>query len=136
MYRWKLASTRGGRLPVVMLCVFRDHFTFTVCTLCVTFNGKFANDVGHDGLGGITSRRGSRFEPHWVTRFFAPFQTGSVALTASCTMYRVHFPWVKRPERGVDYWSPSCAENKEFYVLRSASVPSWQVMILQSILSE
>lgn len=120
MYRWKFASTRGGRLPVVMLCVFRNQFTFPVCTLCVTFNGKFANDVGRDGVGGIASRSGSRFEPHWGTRFFAPFQTGPVAHTASCTMYRVHFPGVQRPERGVDYWPPSCAENR---VLRT-SAPS------------
>jgi hypothetical protein len=112
MCRRKLTSTRGGRLPVVMLCVFRYQFTFPVCTLCVTFNGKFANDMSRDGVGGIASRSDSRFEPHWGTRFIAPFQTGPVAHTASCTMYRVHFLGVQRLKRGVDYWLPSGAENK------------------------
>jgi hypothetical protein len=116
MYRWKLASTRGGRLPVVMVCVFRNQFTFPACKLCVTFNGTFADDVGPDDVSGIASRSGSRFEPHSGTRFFAPFQTGPVAHTVSCTMYWFHFPGVIRPERGANYWPPSCAESKEFYV--------------------
>jgi hypothetical protein len=115
MYRWKFTSTREGRLPVVMLCVFRNQFTFPVCALCFTFNGKFANESGRDGVGGIASRSGSRFEPHWGKRFFVRFQTGPVAQTASCTMYRVHFPGLERPERGVDYCSP-LAPRIEFYV--------------------
>jgi len=92
------------------------RITLPVCTMCVTFNGKFADDVGRDDVGGIASRSGSRFEPHWRTRFFAPFQTGPVAHTASCTMYWVHFPGIQRPERGVEYWPPSCAKNKDFYI--------------------
>lgn len=116
MYRRKLLSTRGGSLLFVMLCLFLNQFTLPVCTMCITFNGRFADDVGRDVIGGIASRSGSRFEPHWGTRFSAPFQNGPVAHTASCTMYWVHIPGIQRPERGFDYWPPSCAENKEFYV--------------------
>ena len=43
----------------------------------------------------------------------APFQTGPGSHNLLCSAYRLPFPGVKRPGRGVDHPSPASAEVKE-----------------------
>jgi hypothetical protein len=135
MYRWKLASTRGGRLPFVMLLVFLNQFTLPVCTLCVTFNGKFANDMGREGVGSIASRSGSRFEPHWETRFLRPCRP-ALWLTQPPVQCAGSISQGYSGRSVVSTAVPHLAPKiKSSTYLPSPSVPSWQVMVLKSILT-
>ena len=64
-------------------------------------------------------------------RFFSPVQTGPLAHTSSYTrVYRVSFPGVKRPGRGVNHPPSSRAEVKERteLYLYGLSGPSWPLL--------
>ena len=64
------------------------------------------------------------------TRYSPPFQTGSGPPPLLRSGYRVSFPGVKRPERGVNHPPPYSAEVKERVELHfyTPSGPSWPVL--------
>ena len=71
--------------------------------------------MGRDSSVGIATRyglEGPGIELRWGARFSAPVQTGPGAQPASYTMGTGSLPGVKRPERDVDYPTPSSAEVK------------------------
>ena len=62
--------------------------------------------MGRNSAVGIATRYGMdgpAIESPWVTRFFAPFQTGHGTHPASYTVSTGSFRGVKRPGRGVDH---------------------------------
>jgi hypothetical protein len=78
-----------------------------------------ATGCGLDGPG---------IESRWEARFSAPVQTAPWAHPASWVVGTGSFPGVKRPGRGVDHPTPSCAEVKEVELyLYSLSGSSWPV---------
>ena len=71
---------------------------------------------GRNSSVGIATRYGldgPGIESRWGARFFAPFRTGTVAHSASCTVGTGSFPGVNRPGRGVDHRPTSSTEVKE-----------------------
>jgi len=71
---------------------------------------------GRDSSVGIATRYGldvPGIESRWGMRFSAPVQTGPETHPASCTIGTGSFPWVMRPERGVDHPHPSSAKAKK-----------------------
>jgi hypothetical protein len=73
---------------------------------------------------------GPGIESQWGARYSAPVQTGPAGHPISYKMGADSFPWVKRPELGVDHPSPTSAEVKERVelYLYSPSGPSWPVI--------
>ena len=90
--------------------------------------------VGRDSSGGIATRYGldgTGIELRWGARFSAAVQTvpGSPP-TLLYSGYRVSFPGLKRPVRGVDHpplYSAEVKERVELY-LYSPSISSWSVL--------
>jgi len=71
---------------------------------------------GRDSSVSIVTRyglNGPGIEIRWWAGFSAPVQNSPGAHPASYTMGTGSFPWVKRPERGVENPPPYSAELKE-----------------------
>ena len=112
----------------------RLNVTFIVhCLSCVSFNVSKLG-VGRDSVSQYSDslragRSGDRIPVG--ARFSAPVQTGPGGPPSLVyNGYRVSFPGVKRPGRGVDHPRASSAEVKERVklYLYSSSRPSWPVL--------
>jgi hypothetical protein len=77
-----------------------NGLTVSASQTCEEFRSD-TPEVGRNSAVGIATRYGldgPGIESRWGARFSAPIQTGPGAHPAS---YRVSFPWIKRPGRGV-----------------------------------
>jgi len=113
----------GPCLVVLIVIVQVQHINNRKYSNSSKINDECSRDLLRDGR--------SRDRIPVGARFSAPFQTGPGAHLASYNGYRVSFPGVKRPGRGVDHPSPSSSEVKERIelYLYSSSGPSLPVYI-------